>query len=287
MKRGLYFIANDHVSELSLAFLNSLRLHEPDLPLCLVPFNDDYREIASLAEQYGFFVFPDHDLLSRCDAISMKFQQKTHGHYRKFALWDGPFEEFLYLDIDTVVLSGVTFLFDLLQRYDVIVNQSDGDIANVWKNSVYTSGVLNKRQIAFACNTGCICSRQGRLPLDQVEERLDEAMVLREHMTFETFEQPLLNYFLVNSGLNYTSTALLANLERLYPKIKLELWAGKRGVKFRDGRPVDARKKLFLLHWAGQWQSKGPSKTVPRAGLPYKDVWLHYRNLETTRRGRS
>lgn len=281
MKRGIYFIANDRVMELSLAFLNSLRSHEPDIPLCLVPFNDEFQEIASLSDDYKFTVFKETDLLRRCDHISHQFHDGTYGHYRKFALWDGPFEEFLYIDIDTVVLSKVDFTFDLLARYDVSVSQSDGDIANVWKNSVYTSRKLSKRQIGFAANTGCICSRRGVLPLNTVEERLDEALALKSHMTTSTFEQPVLNYFLVSSGLRYTSFALLANLERLYPRIRTELWAGKRGVAFRGGRTVDPKEKLFLVHWAGEWQPRGASTVIPRPGLPYRDLWLHYRNLRT------
>jgi hypothetical protein len=49
-KRGDYFIANDNYLELAIAFLNSFRSHNPKIPLCLIPFDDNFQQFAPLLQ---------------------------------------------------------------------------------------------------------------------------------------------------------------------------------------------------------------------------------------------
>src|SRR4051812_24380665 len=105
--RGVYFLANDSVLALALAFLKSFRSYNPELNLQLIPFDARCEEIIALKTRFTFDVYPNQELLQNCDRVSEAFHGKTMGHYRKLAAWDGEFEEFIYIDIDTVVLHSV------------------------------------------------------------------------------------------------------------------------------------------------------------------------------------
>ncbi|EEP75020.1 hypothetical protein MCAG_05347 [Micromonospora sp. ATCC 39149] len=89
--RGAYFVANDAILDLAIAFLDSFRAHNPSIPLCLVPFGDDVEELTRLAGEYDFSIWRDQARLSWCDAIGRRFHGHRVGQYRKLAIWDGPF----------------------------------------------------------------------------------------------------------------------------------------------------------------------------------------------------
>ena len=62
--RGVYIVAYDKVAENAIALMSSLRIHDPDVPVFLIPFNDDHQRVASrLAELYDVQLFPDLEFL--------------------------------------------------------------------------------------------------------------------------------------------------------------------------------------------------------------------------------
>ena len=79
MRDALYFLANDDVYDLTVAFLNSVR-RAHDLPLCLIPFDGRIERLGGLAGEYGFSIFDRRDILERCDAISRSFHGAPIGH---------------------------------------------------------------------------------------------------------------------------------------------------------------------------------------------------------------
>src|SRR5258708_768363 len=103
MASGMYFLANDSVINNTIAFLNSVRMHNPSLPICLIPFNDDCERVMRLHARYDFSIWSDCEVLRRCDEISLSFHNRVLGHYRKLALWEGGFTQFVYIDTDTVI----------------------------------------------------------------------------------------------------------------------------------------------------------------------------------------
>src|SRR5262250_2265729 len=109
MSKGIYFLANNQVLDLAVAFLNSFRRFNPDTPLCLIPFDDNVDQITTLRSKYHFSTYRDSSVLRECDEISLRFHNSTMGHYRKLACWKGEFEQFIYIDVDTVVLANVSF----------------------------------------------------------------------------------------------------------------------------------------------------------------------------------
>src|SRR3954466_6266971 len=123
-KRGVYFIANDNIVELAIAFLNSFRIYNPTIPLCLIPFDDNFQQLAPLQSHYNFSIW-NEGILRQCDDISLSFHDRPKGHFRKLATWEGGYDEFLYIDSDTVVLRSIDFVFDYLGEVSFLVATSN------------------------------------------------------------------------------------------------------------------------------------------------------------------
>jgi hypothetical protein len=229
-KRGVYFLANDYILELVIAFLKSFRKFNPDIPLCLIPYDSNFKKVANLKNIYNFSIFSDDEVLDACDKISMSFYDSGSGSFRKLALWEGPFDEFIYIDSDTVVLTNVEFSFKYLSEYDFITSHSSVPSIRkwVWKDSIDNVSVLSKEQINYAANTGYIISYKKALPLALAQEKLSAGLELKEHMELFCGEQPFLNYLFVTSG-KYTSLFTLFNKDP-FQKIPLEFWGGDKGV---------------------------------------------------------
>ncbi len=297
MQRGVYFLANDNVLDLSIAFLNSFRKYNPDLPLCFIPYNDNCQVILSMKEAYNFNEFDKPEVLQTCDEISMSFHPSVTGTYRKLAMWEGTFDEFIYIDVDSVVLNNIEFAFNYLDKYDCYTSHSDmpGIRQFVWNESIYNANALSPVQIQYSANTGFVVSRKGVLPMHWIQRKLSDAITLKEHMQLNCQEQPFLNYLIVTSGKRYTSLFTIYQ-QTQDKRIMFEYWAGTKGAsfkkgKFRNGQPY------FLVHWAGCWQPRDfdfeyhkilrflrlTSNTVnPKLHffMPYKRLWRFYRFMK-------
>lgn len=278
--RGAYFLANDSVLDFAIAFLNSFRAHNPDLPLCLVPFDDKVDGILSLQSQYDFSIFRDDAALRQCDDLSVRLHGFVVGHYRKLALWQGDYDEFVYVDTDTVVLTNLAFVFPLVQTFGFLASHSD--IPSIrkwtWKDSIRDVGQLTERQVWFSANTGFFATRKGYLSLVDAVDKLPSALALSQHMALGCAEQPFMNYLVVTSGQPYTSLHVLRCWTGL--DVPLERWAGAEIGTVCNGCIVSAPTRVLLVHWAGLgWKLR-------EGQLPHFDLWNHYRRLRGTAPGR-
>lgn len=108
MTRGIYIIANDKVTDHAIALLNSIRLRDRETPIVMIPYDDNYHNIADILNRhYGVQLYEDLDFIDR---LSVKLHETFGGkffarpnQFRKQACWFGPFDEFLYIDTDIVV----------------------------------------------------------------------------------------------------------------------------------------------------------------------------------------
>jgi hypothetical protein len=260
---GLYFIANDHVYDLAIAFLNSIRIYEPLLPLCLIPYNDHSAQIVALANEYQFTVWQDRDTLRRCDAISKQFHGAVLGQYRKLAIWEGLYDQFAYIDVDTVLLNGIDIPLKMLDDFDFLTATSDLPAIRkyVWKDSLPPSAQAVDSK--YAANTGILFSKREMLTMANIERKLDEALQLAPYMELKCAEQALLNYLIVTSGRRYSSLSRICR-ERNRKDIPQAVWSGDF-----DGDLLKRRLPALVLHWAGQWQG-GEHLTSP--------VWRYFRH---------
>ena len=224
----------------------------------------NFSTVADLSSKYNFHIWSDQSVLSRCDEVSSRFHGHKVGQYRKFAAWEGPYDRFAYIDIDTIILRSLDAAFELLEQCDVLTAVSN--IATI-RQFVWTGDVNQVMPLLdsdYAANTGFIVSKKGGIPLAKVEKMAEEAQVIKHLMALECTEQPFLNYAIVTSGLRYTS---LSQLRKREPSacIPKEIWAGmfNEDIISLDGLPQ-------LIHWAGRWQSGDHLKSRS---------WKHFRYL--------
>jgi len=297
-RRGVYMLANDAVYDIAVAFLNSFRINNPYIDLCLIPFNDDIANLSKLSDIYGFDIFSDREKLICCDEIGQSIMRgkKNIGQFRKFCAFEGPYDEFIYIDCDTIVLKDIYITFQHLNSFDIIFSHSNVIDSRrwVWKDSILKSGLLNLEQINFAANTGFFCSRKEVITMAHAIEGAIKAQPFIEHMELHCVEQPFLNFLVVTSGIKYTS---LLTLKRLapYTNTPLELWAPmdpKPWGRRLAGR--DDSEDILLVHWAGCWAAtdidkeiykeiEASGKRVDRKSLsismPKRELWDFYRDL--------
>lgn len=310
--RGVYFLCNDRLITLAIAFLKAFRKYNPDLPLCLIPYKDDEIEsLRALSETFDFSIFESSEILRTCDEISARISPGDH-RFRKLAMWRGKFDRFIYIDIDNIVLENLSGLFPLSDTYGFVVCQSGSEesIRWVWKESIHSSGMLSREQIAFAGNTSFIVSRKGAIDPDDVLANIGTIEKLAPHMELHCGEQPLLNYLIVTSGQPYTG---INELESNEPgaDIGIAYWAGTprtsdNWASIRPGgglRLKTSDRKIIFIHWSGLWQAgeaeyrvfrvlhrlgvKRGKNPVIRWWFPCKSLWLFYRYLSPTPRPRS
>jgi hypothetical protein len=173
-KFGLYFLANDAVFDWTAAFLNSLRATNPRLTVYHIPFDDRCARVSRLARSYGCHPFPSS--VGRYDAIGAKFHPDSEvgiHAFRKLAIFDGPLEQFIYVDTDVVVAAPLQPIANQIfaSDYDICFYRHDHQERNFADRRL-----VEFMDIAFpeygtdkGFNTGFVASRRNAIPLRHIE----------------------------------------------------------------------------------------------------------------------
>jgi len=269
--QGIYFLANDHVYEWSVAFLESFRAHNPSLPLVLIPYNDAVARLAELAPHYRFQVWQD-GTLEALDALGQSFAEEGRpgwvNMFRKFAVFWGPFTHGLYLDCDMVVLDDLS---DVLRAfcgstYDFAFFDETDEY--VYNRPVFMEA-MKQQYHARPFNAGYWCARTGVLTLERVRQAAEEAKTHRDEFYYGV-DQAFLNYCVHTLGLSH------GGLSDLLPDLAHHHWATRwRRVVSENGayrvghrESPDYGKRVKILHWAGYRISPV---------MPYRNIFLQYR----------
>jgi hypothetical protein len=269
----VYFLGNDNILEWAIAFLESYRCHNPDLPLTLIPFNDRTDRLQALSGRFAFRTL-NHPRLNDLDEIGRCILKDTHpahkqylcGTFRKLAAFLGDFEQFFFLDADVVVLGDLQPFLAVLPGSGKKLLYCDADM-----DQVYLTGPFRDRMIAehgaVGFNTGAFGSCRGALSLADIE-RLGEQALTVKHSFVLTAEQPFLNYCFDVSELAYAHyRTVVDDTSRFH-------WAGyphyhdRQGWRVSDPSAPDVGNRVRFLHWAG---------VGLRWSMPYRHVFLHYR----------
>ncbi|OUC13046.1 MAG: methionine synthase [Alkalinema sp. CACIAM 70d] len=274
MSRGIYITANDKVTDHAIALLNSIRLYDTETPIVLIPYDDNYQNIAALLNQrFGVTVYEDLELIDR---LSRRLHETFGGNFfarpnqfRKQACWFGPFEEFLYIDTDIVVFEKIVDNLNYLQDYDFLCcdYQHRGGIKNVFSEAVLTQGIFTEQDLQDLFNGGWWASKKGVIQEKDLLETFAECAQHPEFFDFsqKTSDQPIINYM------------ILRRVAKRFNVVRREggapgSWAGSPQFVLNNDRPFDptCNQPLQYLHWAG-------IRIQP--GCPYWDLWAKHRYL--------
>jgi hypothetical protein len=274
MKRGIYIIANDKVTDHAIALLNSIRHHDKNTPIILIPYDDNYHNIAQLLNQYyNVEIYPD---LAFIDRLSNKLHETFGGkffarpnQFRKQACWFGPFDEFLYIDTDIVVFEKIIDNLNYLAKADFICcdYQHLGGINNVFTPKVLEEKVFTETEVKDIFNGGFWGAKKNTISEEDLYEIFTECASHPEYFDFsqKTSDQPIINYMLLK---RIPHRFNIVNREGKAPGN----WGGSHHFQRQGNLLYDksVNQPLQYLHWAG-------IRIEP--GCPYWDIWEYYRNL--------
>lgn len=250
-------MGNDPVIDWLRAFLESFRRHDPELPLYILAYDDRLEQTTALADRYGakFFRHPWFDELER---IASQFAGKVNESwwvpaFRRFAMFDGPLDHFLYCDCDIVTLESVEPIIRRFAESGADVGRFDGDA-----EEVYTGETLRRRMIAEygaqRFTVGVYLGRRGCMSIDAVSGHCSEALSLIHEM-YIGYDQSYFNFCVDTERLN------VVPLGDLVPDLATGVWAStsrrfhqSADGTWRIGNPDDPDygKRLMMMHWAGQ-----------------------------------
>ncbi|MEM8806899.1 MAG: Npun_R2821/Npun_R2822 family protein [Cyanobacteria bacterium P01_G01_bin.38] len=274
MSRGVYIVANEKVADNAIALLASLRLHDPEVPVYLIPFDQNYQQVfETLHRLYQVKLFPDlaflESLTQKIGEIFPRDFLALPNKMRKLAAWFGPLDEFLYIDTDILFFEPVSDTLTYLNEADFICcdyHFKGRKLRDVFASTAIEQGVFPAEIVRDVFNSGLWGSKKSALSLSQLYERLQECAQHREYFDFAggTTDQPIMNYLVLKT------IPHRLNITQVKPD-ETGSWGGMSHFQERDHMLYDGDRRLRYLHWAG---------TPMRPGGPYRSLWEYYRYLD-------
>lgn len=278
MEQGIYILANDRVYKETRAFLNSVRTFNENIDIVLIPFNEDISEVSGLlaGDPHGH-VFRDRELIDRQAAelrkgLGRNWPREINRH-RTHLCWFGPFERFLYLDIDMVVFRDMEKVLSYLEKNDLVWcdYQFRKGLRFVFSDKALEEGVVRRSELKLLFNGGFWASRKGLFSFEEYLDVMRFCGAAKDLLDLSSggSDQPLLNML----SLKLIDNERKLNLATLREGgFSAGNWAGSDHFIRKDHKLFDPKRgeELAFLHWAGIRIEKG---------CPYWDIWKYYRDI--------
>lgn len=244
---GIAVIANDKVMHWLLPLLESHRATNADIPLFIIPYNDNCSQTKRVADVYGVTLV-DIDSTA-LDALSKKlfpFSLGKRFRLRKFLSLALPLDEVIYLDADIVLYRDLRPLLGRL---------NPGEIEFIVASRT-TEYVYNRHRAevpylrdAFLFSDGFFITSNEILSIEDFYEAMeaDEATFDHVRQRGGLYAQPLCNFVVHRKGLKIVAAP------DLRPSLSYESYHKATGVTFdADGKPYDHDgRAIYFAHWAG------------------------------------
>lgn len=266
-------LANDAVLDSLIALCESLRTHSPALPVTVIPYDDAIERTRAVAREYGHEVYEDPSLTAM-DALGVPYLRNSSWRhmYRKLCAFWGPYERFLLLDADVVVLRELEPYFEAFRHSGADIMYFATDIANVYKPGAVREEML-ARYATAGFNAGTFMGRRGALSPEQLEQ-VRVASTAHRHGFINDFDQTFINYAVDVCGL------VKVDAHELVPYV-VEAGAGMRlsrkegKLVLADARTPESGRPVSMIHWAGYHV---------RPFMPYRRIFLSYRLARSSRK---
>jgi hypothetical protein len=284
---GICTLANDKVYDQLVALLNSIEaILGGNTPVCIYPFDERTERIAGeIAKRPNVFLYDDLESLQRWDEFmleaspaSMNRKYRIYGGHRRFCAFDGPFDRFVYMDADTLLMNSLDTIFQKLDEFDCVVYDfqfgSPDKIYNV--NSPKLLKVFSQERLKseIFCS-GFYGSKRGLFSQERRKWLLSKLKESEAEILYPTGDQPVLNYMYMRLGLP------ICNLAHHLPKSEVTgNSVTSTHFEERDHIMYDKGNRLTYLHYIGI--HPGITEAVcagENIEFPYRNVFLHYRYL--------
>jgi hypothetical protein len=296
---GICTLANDYVYDQLVALLNSIEVNQgKETPVCIFPYDDNLERVrAEIAHRPNVQLYDDQESIDRWDKFFRRVwdahptahrqrQERGHmapyyrfGHHRYFCSFDGPFDRFVYLDADVLLIDSLNPVFDKLGQYDWVVYDyqfnDPGHIYDLDCKNLYKVFPKERIEKEVFCS-GFYATHRHLYSPEDLENLLSyleagEAEVLY----IWAADQPILNYLLMRS-----QRCIYNFSHHLRAEERTGCCVTSPHFEEKDGLVYDKGNRLTYLHYIGV------SSSVFRRlcegenfECPYRDVFLHYRYL--------
>jgi hypothetical protein len=295
---GICTLANDHVYDQLVALLNSIEaILGSEMPVCVYPYDEHTTQIAAeIARRPNVHLYNDQDVIKRWD----KFAQRawdTHptarqvwkkvgssdyhrfGTHRRYCAFDGPFDSFLYMDADTLIMGSVEPIFKLLNKNDCVVyDYQYKDPSHVYdiSSSRLTEIFPPERIKSEIFCSGFYASKKGLFDVEKRNWLLSKLQEGDAEVLYPMApDQTLINYMMMRSEMSVYNLALHLSTDE-----KTGCCANSRHFQECDRILYDRGSRLTYLHYIGL-SSRLFAQLCSGINIdfPYRDIFLHYRYL--------
>lgn len=295
---GICTLASDQVYDQLVALLNSIEaIIGPETPVCVYPYNEDTSKIAAeIARRPHVQLYDNIESMERWDRFA-KMAWDTHptakqrwlqagsatyhrfGTHRRYCAFDGPFDRFLYMDADTLLMAPVDFIFTQLNESDCVVY----DFQYKDPTHVYhvNSPKLNEVFAPPRIKTEIFCSGfyASKKDLFSEEQRNWLISKLKDGDADVLYpmapDQTLINYMMMIGNFSVYNFAL-----QLPSNQKTGCCVTSVNFQENDYILYDKGNRLTYIHYIGL-SSKLFAKLCEGENIdfPYRDLFLYYRYL--------
>ncbi|TRV45681.1 MAG: sugar transferase [Microcystis panniformis Mp_MB_F_20051200_S9] len=298
MSNGICTLANDRVYDQLVALLNSIEANGgKDLPVCVYPYDDQTEEIAKLiAQRPQVELYRERESMERWDNFAkaawdshptarIRWQQAgsngyhRFGTHRRYCAFDGPFDRFVYMDADTLLLSPIDYFWEKLDDYDCVVyDYQYKDPSHVYEvSSPKLLKIFSEERIKkeIFCS-GIYASKKNLFEEEKRNWILEQLRSGESEIIYPmAVDQPLLNYMMMRTGTFIYNYALNTPPEKRVGNCVTD-------PKFveKDNLLYDKGYRLIYLHYIGISSSfftrccQGEN-----IDFPYRSLFLYYRYL--------
>jgi hypothetical protein len=299
MTDGIYTLANDAVYDQLVALLNSIEANAGHIPVCVIAYDNQLERVrAEIATRENVTLLNDPEIFARWEALSLRVWQ-THptalqiwqerginGVYRlncnhRYAAFDpeAPFDRFIYLDADTLLLDSPKIIFDSLDKHDFVVYdfqyKDPSHIFNL-KSPKLVEIFSDKQLNSEIFCSGCYASKRGLFTIEQLNTVVANlADGEAEVLYLAAPNQSVLNYMTLRSNIPVHNLAV-----HLPPDQRTGNSVTSPHFEMRDFTLFDRGNRLTYLHYIGL-SSKFFRRLCAGENLdiPYREIFLHYRYL--------
>ena len=295
---GICTLANDRIYDQLVALLNSIEVNGGKaLPVCVYPYDDNTERIkAEIAQRPNVQLFDEREVIDLWDNFAksawephptakerwLKAGSKGYhrfGTHRRYCAFDGPFDRFIYMDGDTLLMSPLDRVFAQLDNYDCVVYDfQHKDITHVYEVTspklleIFSQERLNQE---IFCS-GFYGSKKGLFDGERRNWLIEQLRAGEAEIVYPmAVDQPLLNYMMMRSNFSIYNLALqLPKEERTGCCVTSPHFQALDNILYDQGN------RLTYLHYIGLSSSLFTRLcSGENLDFPYRDIFLHYRYL--------
>ncbi|MCP6762695.1 MAG: sugar transferase [Fischerella sp. CENA71] len=295
---GICTLANDRVYDQLIALLNSIEaIYGQQISVCVYPYDDNTEQIAAEIacrpnvqlynnqysiqkwDEFVYNIWDAHPTAKKnwWEVSGDKYYRV--GTHRRFCAFDGPFNHFVYMDADTLLMSQLDKIFAQLNQSDwVVYDFQYKDLSHVYNVSsaklreIFTPEQLQTKIFCsgfYASKKNIFDSQRQEYFLEKL--RQGEVAILYDMAP----DQTILNYMVMRSGI------YIYNFAHHLPENEIS-GCCVTSPHFEEKNHVlyDHNTRLTYLHYIGL-SSKIFNRVCNGENIdfPYRDLFLHYRYL--------